>query len=86
MEDFCKNRIHEERVYTVKMEMKKEYKRQTPLDSDLCKDCLQKVIDWKKEKPSNIDEKDFDKRELFFAAVEQGVDVKGKIKEFFKIT
>ncbi|TKJ17465.1 hypothetical protein CEE44_02930 [Candidatus Woesearchaeota archaeon B3_Woes] len=82
MYDFCMNRLHKGRVNTFKMEMKKEYKKRSSLDEYLCKDCLEKVVNWKKENPTEIKEEEFDKRGLYFALEEQGINIKDKIKNF----
>ena len=82
MNDFCMNRIHKGRVNTFKMEMKKEYNQRSPLDEYLCKDCLEKVINWKADNPTEINEEDFDNKGLHFALAEQGIDIKEKIRTF----
>ena len=76
------NRLHKGRVNTFKMEMKKEYNPRSKLDEYLCEDCLQKVIMWKAEHPTEINEEEFDKRELYFALEEQGIAIKDKIRTF----
>jgi len=77
MEDFCKNLIHKKNIYTYKVYSKKDYRLRSSLDSDLCVECLQKVLDWKHEKPVKIGDKDFNKKGLIM-----GADMTKKIKNF----
>lgn len=74
---YCKNNKHEVNTKTYKFNHVRDYKPRSSLDEDLCDECLNVVLNWKNERPTEIKDEDFDKRELNVDA-----DMVDKIKSF----